>query len=127
MSLSIFLAKLLGLYYIIMGVAILCNIKFYTKAVKDLKRHTPLMFFSGPLILIVGLALVLVHNVWVGWPILITLTGWLIVLKAITFLFFPHIVGNIAEKVLKSKWYPFAVSAIFVFGGMFCYIGFFLN
>ena len=37
----------------------------------------PVVYLSGTLFFVAGLAIVRVHNLWVrGWPVLITITGW---------------------------------------------------
>lgn len=37
----------------------------------------PVVYLSGTLFFVAGLAVVRAHNLWVrGWPVLITLTGW---------------------------------------------------
>jgi vacuolar-type H+-ATPase subunit I/STV1 len=49
----------------------------------------PVLFIVGLITLAVGLALILVHNVWSGGalPIIVTLIGWLTLLKSLLFLF----------------------------------------
>ena len=38
----------------------------------------PVVYLSGVLFFVAGLAIIRVHNLWVrAWPVLITLTGWL--------------------------------------------------
>ena len=54
-------------------------------------RDPPLMFFAGAVVLIAGLALVLAHNVWSGGvaSLLVTVIGWLTLIKGWLFVFLP--------------------------------------
>ena len=82
MQSSIFLAKLLGPYCIIVAVGILFNRKIYQKLMEDFCKSTALIYMGGVLALFFGLLIVLFHNVWVGgWPVVITVFGWLGLLK----------------------------------------------
>lgn len=63
----------------------------------------PLVYLSGVLFFIAGLAIVRAHNIWVaGWPVVITVLGWLGMLLGISRAFFPraHIAGF--ENDLKA-------------------------
>ena len=41
------------------------------------KQIPPVVYLSGTLFFVSGLAIVRVHNIWTrGWPTLVTLTGW---------------------------------------------------
>jgi vacuolar-type H+-ATPase subunit I/STV1 len=52
-------------------------------------HNAPMLFIVGLIALAVGLALVLVHNVWCGGalPVIVTLVGWLTLIKGALFLF----------------------------------------
>jgi len=56
-----------------------------------LVRERPLVLILGVTALAVGLALVLAHNVWSGGalPIVVTLFGWVILLRGVLLLFLP--------------------------------------
>jgi vacuolar-type H+-ATPase subunit I/STV1 len=55
----------------------------------SLLHNPPAMFIVGLITLAVGLAMVLVHNIWSGvaLPIVVTLVGWLTLIKGLLFLF----------------------------------------
>jgi hypothetical protein len=47
---------------------------------------------NGALLFIGGLAIVRAHNLWVrGWPVLVTLTGWGVILLGLFRMFFPEL------------------------------------
>ncbi|MFH1326220.1 MAG: hypothetical protein ABIH48_02010 [Candidatus Falkowbacteria bacterium] len=90
MELSILLAKVMGLFTIISAVAVLLNRKMVNGIIKDLAKHISLGMFGGALDLIVGLLIVLQHNIWsADWVGLITLFGWLALIEGTVLLLFP--------------------------------------
>ena len=100
MGTSIFLAKFMGLVFLIIGVAILVNREWYRQLVADFFDDRGLLYLSGALALVTGLAIVLVHNVWVpDWRILITLLGWVAIARGIMRLTFPALAMRSAKKM----------------------------
>ena len=63
-----------------------------------LKLHDPgLIFVSGILLLVAGLAIVRVHNVWSGgWRVVVTVLGWLAVISGILRMLLPFWAASIA-------------------------------
>ena len=50
----------------------------------------PVVYLSGTLFLVAGLAIVRAHNFWSrGWPVLVTLTGWFAILLGLLRMFAP--------------------------------------
>jgi hypothetical protein len=89
--LTIFLAKLLGLYLIAVASAMAVNKTAMVATVDEIMRNRPLLMLSAILALSVGLALVVGHNVWTGGalPVFVTLIGWASLLKGLVFLLLP--------------------------------------
>lgn len=86
-----FLAKLLGLYCIIVAVAMGLNRQAMLEAITALVHDRPLVFIVGIITVFAGLAMVLVHNIWSGGvaQIVVTLTGWITLLKGVLLLLLP--------------------------------------
>jgi hypothetical protein len=73
---------------------------------KQFIANRPLVFLSGLLTLLGGLALVNTHNVWeAGWPVIISIFGWLAVIGGIARMLFPETVMGVGEKMLDTKAY----------------------
>ena len=50
------------------------------------------VYLNGGLLFIAGLAIVRAHNLWVRrWPLLVTLTGWALMLLGLFRMFFPEL------------------------------------
>ncbi len=83
--LTIYLARLLGLFIIILVGGLLVRGPALIDAAV---ASAPLMFTYAIISLALGLALVLGHNVWSGdaLPVVVTLTGWLILAKGLALL-----------------------------------------
>jgi len=88
---TIFLSKLLGLYCIVVGLAMLVHSHATIETVKVLVQCAPALYIAGILALAMGLAMILGHNVWSGGvlPVVVTLIGWLALIKGLVILFLP--------------------------------------
>ncbi len=83
-----FISRLLGVYCIIVAVAMLMHRETTVETITALVHDRPLMFIVGVITVFGGLAMVLVHNVWSGGAatVVVTLLGWLTLLKGMLFL-----------------------------------------
>ncbi len=121
MELSIFLARVFGLYLVIAGFLYFTRRHFIEKAISEFYDHNALILTTGVINLIIGLLIVVGHNVWTwSWVVVITILGYLTLIKGLVRLFAPD--GGDKKIALKlSKKTP----SIFV--GIVCLIiGFFL-
>ncbi|MGA3295728.1 MAG: hypothetical protein ABSE45_17315 [Candidatus Acidiferrales bacterium] len=85
-----FLSRLFGLYCILAALSMFVRGRATTlDIVTALVHDQPVMFFVGVVTLFGGLAMVLVHNVWSGGalPVVVTILGWITLLKGVLFLF----------------------------------------
>jgi len=84
-----FLCRLLGVYCLIAAFAMALHRDIFLETVTALVHDAPLMFFIGIVTTLSGLALVLVHNRWTGggYAVVVTLLGWITLLKGLLFLF----------------------------------------
>lgn len=88
---TIFLGRLLGLYLIVISVAMLVGRRRTLETLDDMARSGPWMLFSGMVATAAGLAIVLAHNLWTGGAlaVAVTLAGWAALLKGLSLLFVP--------------------------------------
>jgi len=123
-----FLSRLLGLYCLIVGLAMLAHKGATVAVVTSLLHDRPLMYVLGVIVVFAGLAMILVHNRWSGGPIPVTVTviGWLTLVKGVTFLGWAP--TQIADFYLGRLHYAqlyYLYSAITVaLGGYLTYGGF---
>ena len=88
---TVFLARLIGLYCLIMAAAMLSQPEAFVTIVHAFVADAPLVLIAGVFTLFGGLALVLLHNYWSGsaLTVIITLAGWLTLIKAAVFVVLP--------------------------------------
>ncbi|MFZ0395411.1 MAG: hypothetical protein WBX09_04855 [Terracidiphilus sp.] len=86
---TIFLSKLFGLYFFLVALLMMLHKQAVVDMVTGLLHDPSLMFVLGLLALVAGLAMVLAHNIWSGGvlPVVVTIAGWLALLKGLLFLF----------------------------------------
>jgi hypothetical protein len=127
MDTSVYLAKLIGPWLVVVGVGVLLNANAYREMVVRLLHDPALMFISGAAALLIGLAIVLSHHVWVAdWRVVITLIGWFSIVKGVMRLMFPGVGAAVAQRYAGSK-FPVVLSGVIVIGigGMLSYFGYF--
>src|ERR1700716_4113946 len=77
MSTSVFLARLIGPVMLVIGLAVFANQRAFRELAEEFLASRALIFLSGLLIMPVGLALVLTHNIGAAaGGVMITLFGW---------------------------------------------------
>jgi uncharacterized membrane protein HdeD (DUF308 family) len=124
MDLSIFLARLIGLYLLIVAADLLFRRHEFEMAVKDFASSKGLLVFSGSISLLLGLAIVIAHPVYeLSYHGLITLLGYLMILRGIWRIAFP---SRVQKKLVTcfQKGYRGIFILLLVLGVYLTYIGF---
>lgn len=104
MELSLFLAQLMGLSLAIFAVAGLLRPRLVRDAMNDFNANSLQSLFFGFVGIVVGLAIVLSHNIWeASWVGVVTLFGWLALLKGIATLVAPQALLDVGKVVYSSK------------------------
>ena len=127
MSTSVFLAKLLGPFFAVVGISVLMNADAFRAIVKEFLKSPSLIFLTGLITLPAGIAIVLTHNVWVAdWPVLVTLIGWLAVISGVARIFAPKDITATGKKVAANKNFPMIGGGIWLaIGAVLCFFGYF--
>ena len=107
MDISIFLGKLIGIYLLIVGVLIFVRHKELYKMVNSFAEKSSLLYITGVFILLLGLSMVIGHNVWeFSWRVVITIIGWLTLAKGLMYMFLPASkIAKIAGIMKGPYWY----------------------
>jgi hypothetical protein len=104
MNLSIFLAKVLGIYLLVVSFAILFNLRRTTSIISGVIQNPSLQLIVGILTTIIGILLVVSHNIWIhDWTVVITIIGWLIFIKGVLNLVFPNVANALDRPFIQSK------------------------
>ncbi|MFA9473905.1 MAG: hypothetical protein ACERJ2_04985 [Filomicrobium sp.] len=100
MTTSQFIAGLIGPLFMAIAAFMVVRRDTFLEFAKAAARDRPLIFFAGAILLVSGLAIVQVHNLWVAdWRVIITLIGWLGVLGGIVRIFLPEFAQSIVDEI----------------------------
>ncbi len=126
METSLFIARMVGPVLLAVAAAVLINQDNIRAMAADFLEHRGLIFLAGIMTMIAGLAIVLNHNVWVaGWPVVITIFGWLLVIGGVFRVVFPDSVKSIGEAMLEKPGVITGAGIVEgVIGAWLCYVGF---
>ena len=103
MQTSLFLAKLIGPVFLVMGIVILTDAKRLQSMAREFIESDALIFLSGIITLPIGLAIVNTHNLWVmDWPVIITVLGWVTIAAGISRMTMPSVLKRIASTMIES-------------------------
>ena len=88
---TLFLSRLIGLYCILIALSMMTRRQATVETVTALVQNPSMTLVLGIITLAAGLAMVLAHNVWSGGApvVVVTLIGWMALIKSIFFLFLP--------------------------------------
>lgn len=104
MNLSNYLAQLWGITIVVVSFALLIKPKLLKRLFVEVQNES-IMFFLGIVTFIIGLTMVLVHNLWVlDWRIAITILGWLTLFKGLDLLFLPERMQKRWPKMKNWLW-----------------------
>jgi hypothetical protein len=125
--LTIFLGRLLGLFTLITSFWLLVERQNTVSIIPALLGDRPAMVIFAIIALAGGLAIVLAHNIWSGGvlPILVTLIGWVMVVRGVLFLFLPPeaTLGILAAMQFGRLFYVY-LAIPFVLGVYLTYLAF---
>jgi uncharacterized membrane protein len=127
MQTSIFLARLIGPVFLVIGLGMLLNSDGYRATAKEFLKSRALIYLAGLLALVPGVALVLTHNVWVfDWRLIITVFGWLLAAGGVFRILFPQQVMEIGKQLAGNDNYMLGSSlVVVVLSAVLIYYGFF--
>ncbi len=119
-----FLAELFGFSLILVCLSFLISQK-NTRNIFHLVEDEKLLLLVGMINIVLGVAVILTYNVWdLSWRVIVTVLGWLVIIRGSLILFLPDTVKKIAEK-LRSKvnWLPIMFFVGVLLGCLLVYFG----
>ena len=127
METSIFIARIFGLCYLIIGAGFIFNRKAFQQVMEDFCKNTAMVFLAGIFSLVIGVVIILTHNSWVAnWTVMITIIGWLGFIKGIWIIVFPNTVSKFMQAYQKNESLIIVQSiGAFIFGIVLTFFGFF--
>jgi hypothetical protein len=124
MELSIFLARFIGLYMLIICAIWLLRKKQLEAGIQEIITSKDGFLITGALHILVGLAIAIIHPIWkLNWQGLITLLGYFSIFQGVARLAVPDEVRNALLKTFdKGSW--FWIAFLLIVGSFLTYHGF---
>lgn len=130
MATSRYIARLMGPLLLIIGIGMVMGMLTegdgYSSLLKEFIASRALIFITGMLAMVAGLAIVNAHNLWVrDWRVVITVLGWLFILRGFMNLVFPETVQTLGDRMIASHAGVLAGAAVtIVLGAILSIMGY---
>src|SRR5580700_7649938 len=124
---TVFLSRLIGLVALIIAVPMVIDKQSMMSTFGLVVEDRCLLLVLGMASVVAGAAIVLLHNVWRKglWPLVVTLCGWVLLLRGVLILFLPADVISSLIGTLHVGDYYYAYAAIpLIVGAYLCLRGF---
>ncbi len=118
--------QLIGIFYISVSAGMILNPRYYKDFLTSYCSEPAAIFLSGMVAIVAGYALVIHHNVWnLSTSVVITIFGWLVLLKGIFVLTMPGVFIRAVRKMSNiEKVISLQAPAGFLIGIIFMLLSF---
>jgi hypothetical protein len=107
---AILVGFVVAVLMLVMGFSMLLSTSNWLRLLDNYSEQPQRMLMPGLAMTVFGLVVVFNHNVWTGgWPVVITVAGWLVMLKGLAFLFGPNLVR--LHRVFPPGFIKIAIQA----------------
>jgi uncharacterized protein YjeT (DUF2065 family) len=120
------IARLVGPFFVALGVGIVLNSTFYATAVGEGAHSPVLIALSGMATLFAGIAILNAHRAWTAdWRVLVTLLGWVFVIAGLIRLILPKFAEEAAPAIYSGPA-PLLVAGavVLVIGAILSFAGY---
>lgn len=127
MNTTIFLAQIWGPALVAISIGFFISQKYYVKVYRDIEKEPLAALVFGMVGMAAGIVHILVHNVWGTTPeFIISLLGWLLLIKSTMFIVLPEIVDKAGNWALRAKLNPISKVLTLIVGVYIVWIGYFI-
>lgn len=125
MDTSIFIARIICIVYLSFGLGMILSKDFYLAQLPKLIENIGLLMLGGFIAIVCGVAMINYHSIWeFSWKVLITIIGWVALIKGTLLLVFPRI-SSLYGSVLTTQFISkIAAPVCLILGGIMGYFGF---
>lgn len=102
METSIYLAKLMGPIFLVLGLGVVMNQSYFRGVAREISGSPALFFVTGMISLVIGGIIAILHPVWTGWPIVITLIAWLMILRGVMRAVLPSHAHRVVDRIAAN-------------------------
>jgi hypothetical protein len=119
MDITIFFARLWGGFFLVFGLLFIITRQLGRTI--EMTDDKAFVISTGYITFLMGLVTVILHNVWVpDWPVIITVMGWMTLIKGIMKIGFPEVIHKQAQRFKKKQ--AFSAVALIALGGYLLYM-----
>ena len=123
MNIANTLAVLMGSTLVIVGLTVF-NKSYFNAVMTDLVNSKGLLWLTGLITFVMGVVIVALHNVWsADWRVLVTLLGWLTVIKGAVIMLFPSSMMLIYRRLRSNHLLTYSGIYALVLGGFLLLLG----
>lgn len=115
MDAIVVIEKIFGLWFVAIGLSLITANKEWKKLLTFWMKNPEHLKLFAIIMLPFGLTTILMHNVWSGLGLIVTLLGWLMSLKFAILMCFPSIFYKIADPIIHQK-------KLYLMGGIFYFV-----
>ncbi len=114
------IAAFIGPTLIALAAGLLLNRKALPALAEQLSHEYGLIFLSGAILFVAGLAIVRAHNIWSGgWTILVTLSGWLALIGGLMRILYFRQLAELSGTVAQNPGIILVAALAMLFLGAF--------
>jgi hypothetical protein len=125
MKTSRYIARVFGLVGVLFVLIVLVSGGTMLDRLVGIMSDPGFLVQAGFMNLIIGVAIVVGHNVWDGsWRVVITVVGYLALLKGVVLLAWPNVLVEMTQGMLESGMMPFHMLFSAAFYGWLTWLGF---
>lgn len=122
------LAQIIGPIAVAAAIALLVRPKSGKQILEDFEANEGLTYTIGILTMVVGLLIVLNHNIWNSpEAIIITVMGWGSIIKGVAFLIVPNLLFRFSKVFLKNTVFQVSMFFVLALGVYLSYFGYFMS
>lgn len=122
---SILIAKITAVIYLSASLGGFFSRDYYRRLAEDMCRNATLTYMMGFITVILGFLIVHYHNLWGrDWTVLVTIIGWLALIKGILIIVFPKFMQRLSEPFLTERVLKIIPYVTLFLGLLFGYFGF---
>ncbi len=126
-SSTMFMVQLLAPILLVMGVSLLINKKFYMEAYREVMKDSAFLMMTMVVNLLVGVAILLKHNLWSSLPeVIVSLFGVGALLKGLHVALSPKGFLRMVKFFMRESYLLFGGVLLILLGGYFTYLGYFV-
>ena len=120
MDSSFYIARLLGPVLLAAALPMVFNPTYIQELADEFLKTHALMYVTGVMVMLGGLGIVNKHNIWVmGWPVMITLFGWAMIIGGAFRVVLPSAVISIGSSMLGKPFMTRISGVVWLVAGAF--------